>query len=108
MLIEIKSITEAQVGHKKALCRHVVTGGPGACFTMVMWLRMRVVSWGLQQCRELKIMSTRWSLWLRPSSDSHATTRSSRKRIAVFFKSSTGGLCSAHGLSSHSDSISIW
>lgn len=81
--------------------------GAAACVTVVMWLRMRVVSWGLQQCRELKIMSTRWSLWLRPSSESHATTRSSRKRIAAFFKSTTGGLCSALGCSA-SDSISIW
>lgn len=55
------------------------------CVTMEMWLRMRVVSWRLQQYSELKIISTRCSVSVRPFSLSHSTTCSSRNCMAGFF-----------------------
>lgn len=62
------------------------------CVTMEMWLRMQVVSWPLQQDSELKIISTRCSVSVRPFSLSHSTTCSSRNCMAGLF---TGYRCSA-------------
>lgn len=59
--------------------------------TMEMWLRMQVVSWPLQQESELKIISTRCSVLVRPFSLSHSTTCSSRNCMAGLF---TGCRCS--------------
>lgn len=52
--------------------------------TAITWLRMRVVSWLLQQHSELKSISTRCSVSWRPFSDSHTTTCSSRNCTAGF------------------------
>lgn len=58
---------------------------------MEMWLRMQAVSWLLQQDNELKIISTRCSVSVRPFSLSHSTTCSSRNCMAGFL---TGYCCS--------------